>query len=47
MFSEETKNEITELDNSIRQLKEDIYNLANKINICTIYSLRGNLNEEN
>ena len=27
--------------------KEDIYNLANKINICTIYSLRGNLNEEN
>lgn len=27
--------------------KEDIYNLANKINICTIYSLRGSLNEEN
>ena len=47
VLKEETKNEITELDNSIRQLKEDIYNLANKINICTIYSLRGNLNEEN
>lgn len=27
--------------------KEDIYNLANKISICTIYSLRGSLNEEN
>ena len=27
--------------------KEDIYNLANKINICTIYSLKGNLNEKN
>lgn len=27
--------------------KEDIYNLANKINICTIYSLKGSINEEN
>lgn len=27
--------------------KEDIYKLSNKINICTIYSLRGNINEEN
>lgn len=27
VLKEETKNEITELDNSIRQLKEDIYNL--------------------
>ena len=27
--------------------KEDIYNLANKINICTIYSLKGSLNETN
>jgi len=27
--------------------KEDIYNLANKINICTIYSLKGSLNEKN
>jgi len=42
---------IDKLENRINNFKEitkeDIYNLANKINICTIYSLRGNLNEEN
>ena len=27
--------------------KEDIYNLANKINICTIYSLKGSIDEKN
>ena len=39
---------IDKLENRINNFKEitkeDIYNLANKINICTIYSLRGNLN---
>lgn len=42
---------IDDLDDRISNLKmvtkEDLYNLANKINICTIYSLKGSLNEKN